>query len=136
MTAGGGLAPGLAETSAATAIVGRRARIGAYAAVLLAFFEGRAAREASGLSVDERRRVVADCLARLFGRSAREPQGYVDKAWANEEWTRGCYGAFMPPGAVPPFITRLTSRVARMSSSGSPSMNAKSASLPTSIVPS
>jgi monoamine oxidase len=66
--------------------------------VLLAFFEGRAAREASALPEDERRRIVGECLARLFGPEAREPQSYVDKAWANEEWTRGCYGAFMPPG--------------------------------------
>ncbi|MGH2954359.1 MAG: flavin monoamine oxidase family protein [Solirubrobacterales bacterium] len=67
--------------------------------VLLAFFEGRAAREASALNEAERRRIVADCLGRLFGPQASEPQHYVDKAWANEEWTRGCYGAFMPPGA-------------------------------------
>ena len=67
--------------------------------VLLAFFEGRAAREASALSEAERRAAVAECLERLFGPRARRPQGYVDKAWANEEWTRGCYGAFMPPGA-------------------------------------
>lgn len=67
--------------------------------VLLAFFEGRAAREAGGLSRDERRQIVGDCLARLFGPLAREPESYVDKAWANDEWTRGCYGAFMPPGA-------------------------------------
>jgi monoamine oxidase len=67
--------------------------------VLLAFFEGTAARKASALSVDERRRIVGDCLARLFGPEAREQQHYVDRAWANEEWTRGCYGAFMPPGA-------------------------------------
>ena len=24
---------------------------------------------------------------------------YVDKAWPNEEWSRGCYGGFMPTGA-------------------------------------
>ena len=35
----------------------------------------------------------------MFGPRAREPERYVDRAWANEEWTRGCYGAFMPPGA-------------------------------------
>jgi monoamine oxidase len=67
--------------------------------VLLAFFEGKAARDASALTDAERRRIVGDCLARLFGPPARDPQAYVDKAWANEEWTRGCYGAFMPPGA-------------------------------------
>jgi monoamine oxidase len=67
--------------------------------VLVAFFEGRAAREASALGQSERRQIVGECLGRLFGDEAREPQHYVDKAWANEGWTRGCYGAFMPPGA-------------------------------------
>ena len=67
--------------------------------VLLAFFEGRAARRASGLSTDERREIVSGCLGRLFGARARAPSDYADQAWANEEWTRGCYGAFMAPGA-------------------------------------
>jgi monoamine oxidase len=66
--------------------------------VLLAFFEGAAAREASALDQSERRQIVGECLARMFGPAAHEPQDYTDMAWANEEWTRGCYGAFMPPG--------------------------------------
>lgn len=67
--------------------------------VLVAFLEGRAARRAGGLAQGDRQRIVTDCLARLFGAKAREPERYIDKAWAAEEWTRGCYGAFMPPGA-------------------------------------
>jgi monoamine oxidase len=67
--------------------------------VLVAFLEGRAARDAGGLAPEERRRIVTDCLARLFGPRAQDPDRYLDKAWAAEEWTRGCYGAFMPPGA-------------------------------------
>jgi monoamine oxidase len=50
-------------------------------------------------SPEERRRVVAGCFARLFGPEAAEPVDYVDRAWAAEEWSRGCYGGFMPPGA-------------------------------------
>ncbi len=67
--------------------------------VLLAFFEGRAARRAAALTEAERRELVGRCLARLFGEPASRLEGYADKAWANEEWTRGCYGAFMAPGA-------------------------------------
>ncbi|MDQ3933777.1 MAG: FAD-dependent oxidoreductase, partial [Actinomycetota bacterium] len=26
------------------------------------------------------------------------PERYVERVWANEEWTRGCYGCYMPPG--------------------------------------
>jgi len=66
--------------------------------VLLGFLEGRAARQAADLSQDDRRRMVADCFARFFGPEAAEPVAYVDRAWATDEWSRGCYGGFMSPG--------------------------------------
>jgi monoamine oxidase len=66
--------------------------------VLLAFLEGRAAREGAALDAGARREVVLGCLARAFGPEAARPEHYVDKAWANDEWARGCYGGFMPPG--------------------------------------
>ena len=67
--------------------------------VLLGFLEGKAAREAMDVGRDERRALVARCFARLFGPEAADPVHYVDRAWAAEEWSRGCYGGFMPPGA-------------------------------------
>ena len=67
--------------------------------VLLGFLEGRAAREAADLPQAERRRMVAECFARFFGPQAANPVAYVDRAWGADEWSRGCYGGFMPPGA-------------------------------------
>ncbi len=67
--------------------------------VLLGFLEGRAARQAADLPQSERRRMVADCFARFFGPEAADPIDYVDRAWAADEWSRGCYGGFMPTGA-------------------------------------
>jgi monoamine oxidase len=67
--------------------------------VLLGFLEGAAARRHGDMPQSERRRVVADCFARLFGREAADPVGYVDRAWGADEWSRGCYGGFMAPGA-------------------------------------
>jgi monoamine oxidase len=67
--------------------------------VLMGFLEGGAARSHADLSQDERRRAVADSFARMFGPEAAEPIGYVDRSWRSEEWSRGCYGGFMPPGA-------------------------------------
>ena len=43
--------------------------------------------------------IVAECFGRFFGPEAADPIGYVDRAWAADEWSRGCYGGFMPPGA-------------------------------------
>jgi monoamine oxidase len=79
--------------------------------VLLGFLEGRAARAAADLTRPERRELVAECFGRIFGPEAAEPIDYVDRAWGAEEWSRGCYGGFMPPGAwtsVGPALRRPT----------------------------
>ena len=67
--------------------------------VLLGFLEGRHARDLGRLAADERRAAVLDCFARLFGPRAARPDAYVERLWAEEEWTRGCYGCHMPTGA-------------------------------------
>jgi monoamine oxidase len=67
--------------------------------VLLGFLEGRHARELGRISADERRAAVVDCFARLFGPRAARPDSYVERLWAEEEWSRGCYGCHMPTGA-------------------------------------
>ena len=67
--------------------------------VLLGFLEGRHARELGRLRPDERRTAVIDCFARTFGARAASPDDYVERLWAEEEWTRGCYGCHMPTGA-------------------------------------
>ena len=67
--------------------------------VLLGFLEGRHARELGRLPAEERRTAVVDCFARLFGPRAARPEGYVERLWAEEEWSRGCYGCHMPTGA-------------------------------------
>jgi monoamine oxidase len=67
--------------------------------VLLGFLEGRRARELGRVPADQRRTAVVDCFARLFGPRAARPDAYVERLWAEEEWTRGCYGCHMPPGA-------------------------------------
>ena len=60
----------------------------------------RAATRASsgGVGPEERRTAVIDCFARLFGPRAATPDDYVEQLWAEEEWTRGCYGCHMPTG--------------------------------------
>lgn len=67
--------------------------------LLVCFFEAGAAVEAAGLTERERGEVVASTLERMFGPEASAPVEYRDCVWANEEFSRGCYGAFMPPGA-------------------------------------
>ena len=66
--------------------------------VLLGFLEGRRATELGRLPADERRRAVIGCFARLFGSRAATPAAYVEQLWAQEPWSGGCYGSYMPPG--------------------------------------
>jgi monoamine oxidase len=67
--------------------------------VLLGFLEGRHARELGRRGGDARRAAVLECFARLFGPRAARPDAYVERLWAEEAWSRGCYGCHMPTGA-------------------------------------
>jgi monoamine oxidase len=66
--------------------------------VLLGFLEGRRAREFGRLAPARRREVVLECFTRLFGPRAARPERYLEQLWAEEEFSRGCYGSHMPPG--------------------------------------
>ena len=66
--------------------------------ILLGFFEGRHGVEWGRRSPTARRAAFVDCAVRYFGPEAAHPTGYVERDWAAEEWTRGCYGAHCPPG--------------------------------------
>lgn len=66
--------------------------------VLLGFLEGRLAREWGARPAAERRAAVVAGHARLFGPRAASPVRYIERVWADEEWTRGCYGCLMTTG--------------------------------------
>jgi len=69
--------------------------------VLLGFIEGQAARDMANASADDRRAAVLDCFARYFGPEAKsQVREYVDKSWAKDPWSRGCYVGFTPPGVL------------------------------------
>ena len=67
--------------------------------VLLGFLEGDFARQAGLMGEAERRASVLGAFERLFGSRAAKPERYIEKSWAEEEWTRGCYGCSMTTGA-------------------------------------
>ena len=60
--------------------------------VLLGFLEGRHGRRAGELAPEERREMILSVFAKFFGPRAADPQEYVERNWAAEEWSRGCYG--------------------------------------------
>ncbi|HLV73525.1 MAG TPA: flavin monoamine oxidase family protein [Vulgatibacteraceae bacterium] len=71
--------------------------------VLVGFLEGRHADVAARVTGAERRaRVLADLTA-YFGPRAADPVAYIERDWAAEEYSRGCYGAFAAPGTLTRF---------------------------------
>jgi monoamine oxidase len=87
--------------------------------VLLGFLEGREARRLGRVTPEERRDAVVGTFARLFGPHAAQPVDYVDRVWADEEWTRGCYGCYLPPGAWTAHGRALRAPVGRVHWAGS-----------------
>jgi monoamine oxidase len=67
--------------------------------VLLGFLEGRLARQWGARDASERREAVLAGHAHLFGERAARPERFLERVWAEEEWTRGCYGCLMTTGS-------------------------------------
>lgn len=68
--------------------------------ILLAFVEGRHARELARVSPSERRHAVVSCLVRGFGGRASDPSEFLELDWSAERWSGGCYGAHLGPGVL------------------------------------
>jgi monoamine oxidase len=66
--------------------------------VLLGFLEGRLARQWGARDASERHQAILAGHARLFGERAARPERFIERVWAEEEWTRGCYGCLMTTG--------------------------------------
>jgi monoamine oxidase len=82
--------------------------------VLLGFFEGAQARKWSKVSPQERKQAVIEALEPAFGPKVRDAIDYVDQDWAAEEWTRGCYGGRLLPGAWTQFGPSMRKPVGRL----------------------
>jgi monoamine oxidase len=82
--------------------------------VLLGFIEGTSARIYSRKSVRQRRTDVLNNFATYFGKQALSPTAYYEKDWSKEEWTRGCYGGYLPPGVLLDYGPALREPVGRI----------------------
>ncbi len=75
--------------------------------IMMGFIEGQEARIWTRRSAAERRAAVIESFVRYFGPKAAKPTKYVDMSWAEEEWTRGCYGGYTPPGVLLDYGTEI-----------------------------
>jgi monoamine oxidase len=67
--------------------------------ILLAFVDGPQSLRLGEMPAEQRREAVLRSIARYVGPRALEPVAYLERDWNAEEYTRGCYGAHLPPGA-------------------------------------
>ena len=82
--------------------------------VLLGFVAGSDARRLTDMSRAARRRAVLGSFTALFGDAAGRPRALIEHNWSQEEYTRGCYGAFMPPGVWSDYGHALRAPVGRI----------------------
>ncbi|MGC1206560.1 MAG: FAD-dependent oxidoreductase, partial [Ornithinimicrobium sp.] len=65
--------------------------------IILAFLEGESARVAGRWSDADRREALRAELGRHFGPRGAKPSQIVERGWADEQWTRGCYNSNFGP---------------------------------------
>ena len=75
--------------------------------VLASFTFGPTAQRVQALDPAERRRAVLDALTARLGKRAASPEEFVETAWCEEEWTRGCSMAHFRPGMLTRYGTLL-----------------------------
>ncbi|MDX6658205.1 MAG: monoamine oxidase [Solirubrobacteraceae bacterium] len=68
--------------------------------VLVSFVCGEKARQWTGRPDAELRAAILKQYGELFGPQALQPTGWFQKAWAREEWSRGCPVGVIPPGVL------------------------------------
>ena len=82
--------------------------------VLMGFIEGEDGRRAQRQTVEQRRQATIDCFASWFGEAARHPVEYIERNWSAEEWSRGCYAGYFPPGVWSDFGSALRTPIGRL----------------------
>lgn len=89
--------------------------------VMSAFVTGSAARALTRLTPVERRTAVLDGLTRGLGPKAGKPRDFVEQNWLDEEFTRGCYHGFAPPGLYTAYGHALREPIGRIHWAGTES---------------
>jgi monoamine oxidase len=82
--------------------------------VLLGFIAGEVARQYTRKSAGERRTAVLNNFATYFGQQALKPTQFHEMNWSTEQWTRGCYSGWMPPGVMVDYGPALREPVGRI----------------------
>jgi monoamine oxidase len=89
--------------------------------VLSLFVVASAGRALTRVPERERRELLLRTLRRSFGERAARPRAFVQQNWIDEEFTRGCYHGFAPPGVYTVYGPALREPVGRIHWAGTES---------------
>ena len=82
--------------------------------VLMGFIEASDGRAALRMTAAERRQGVIDSFVRYYGDKAKAVEQYVEMSWSSEEYSRGCYAGYFPPGVWSDYGDQLRAPVGRV----------------------
>jgi monoamine oxidase len=82
--------------------------------VLVGFIEGEQARSWARRNPADRRAGILACLADYFGERAGRPRELLERSWADEEYSGGCYAGYFPPGVWTSFGQALREPIGRL----------------------
>ncbi len=66
--------------------------------ILMGFVLANQAKSFANLDEKIRKETILNSFARMFGSEALQPEQYLEHTWAEEEFSGGCYAAYMPTG--------------------------------------
>ncbi|MDZ4857695.1 MAG: flavin monoamine oxidase family protein [Candidatus Hydrogenedentes bacterium] len=81
---------------------------------LIGFIAGDAARYWTEKTPDDRREAIVKQIVECYGDAAARPIEYIEKNWLEEEWSGGCYEAFMAPGVMTAYGKALRAHIGRI----------------------
>ncbi|HZA84342.1 MAG TPA: flavin monoamine oxidase family protein [Actinomycetes bacterium] len=82
--------------------------------VLVGFIEGEHARTWARRNPADRRAGVLARLVDYFGHRAGRPRELLERSWADEEYSGGCYAGYFPPGVWTSFGQALREPIGRL----------------------
>jgi monoamine oxidase len=82
--------------------------------VLVGFIEGEHARTWARRHPADRRAGVLARLVDYFGERAGRPRELLERSWADEEYSGGCYAGYFPPGVWTSFGSALREPIGRL----------------------
>jgi monoamine oxidase len=82
--------------------------------VLVGFIEGEHARTWARRNPADRRAGILARLVEYFGERAGRPRELLERSWADEEYSGGCYAGYFPPGVWTSFGQALREPIGRL----------------------